>query len=115
MSGVKGKSGRKPRDPSEKGQPWGKPKGAKSANPKQSGATSMRLSAAALAAKKALAVAWGMSQTQVVEVALLKNVSKWAVNIPGKKPKLFNRWEDAQAFSLASGHPDPEPVIKINL
>jgi hypothetical protein len=113
MSGVKGKSGRKPRDPSEKGLPWGKPKGAKSAKVKQSGSTSMRLSAAALAAKKALAVAWKMSQTQAVETALLQQVSKWSVNIPGKKPKLFTRWEDAQAFSLANGYPDPEPVIKI--
>ena len=113
MSGLKGKSGRKPRPVSEKGKPWSKPKGAIAKNKKPKERVSMRLSPAALAARSALAKHWSTTGTGAVEKALLSNVESWRVKTPGGD-EIFWDWKAAFGFSSSNEYPDPEPVLIYN-
>jgi hypothetical protein len=113
MSGIKGKSGRKPRPESEKGKPWSKPVGAKSRKKiSPAKVTSIRLSQGAVAAKSALEAQWGMNGTKVIEKALLDHVNSWCV--PTENGDVtFDDWAEAFTFAQNGNYETPKPNLAI--
>jgi hypothetical protein len=91
MSGIKGKSGRKPRPESEKGKPWSKPVGAKS--------------------RKKISPA-KVTSIRLIEKALLDHVNSWCV--PTENGDVtFDDWAEAFTFAQNGNYETPKPNLAI--